>query len=281
MSDNTEQARFWNEEGGAAWVALQDRMDRQLEPLGLVGLKVADAKAGEHVLDVGCGCGGTTLLLAAAVGTRGSVRGVDISAPMAAVANERAAKAGYAHMQVEVLDAQTAELPSGEYDLVFSRFGVMFFADSGAAFANIRSSVKPGGRLTFVCWQKPSLNDCLSISARALVEVLPPQPPVDPLAPGPFAFADPDRVMSILTDAGWTGVAVQPHEQLLQVGGVTDFDATVELSMRIGPASRALANFPDLREPARRAIADAFRPHFQPEKGVMLGSAVWVVTARN
>lgn len=279
MADNTEQARFWNEEGGSSWVELQARMDAQLAPIGDAALALAAAKPGEHVLDVGCGCGATTMALAAAVGPTGSVSGVDLSEPMAKLARQRAASAGFDHVTLDVLDAQSASLPQATFDLLFSRFGVMFFADPVAAFANLATSMKSGGRLAFACWQKPSLNEWSAITGQALATVLPPQPPVDPLAPGPFAFADPDRIRQVLGNAGWAEVTVEPLESKMQLGGTTDFDEAVDLSLRIGPAYRALKLFPALHAPARQAIANALAPHYESGVGLSLAAACWLVSA--
>ena len=280
VNANPEQAKFWNDLGGQEWVALQDRLDRQLAPLGEAAIAVADPQPGQTVLDVGCGCGATTLTLAAAVGPAGSVRGLDISAPMTEVARARAAAAGLDQLDVEVGDAQDASLATGSYDLVFSRFGVMFFADPVAAFANLRAAAKPTGRLAFVCWAKPSENAWSAVTGRALMAVLPPQPVPDPLAPGPFAFADPERIRQILGDAGWQDIAIEEYRRTLQLGGSTDFDEIVDLSLRIGPASRALLGADDaLRSAARDAIVEALRP-LHGADGVLLDGVCWIVSAR-
>ena len=277
---NAEQARFWNEEGGASWVELQDRMDTQLAPIGDAALELADARPGEHVLDIGCGCGATTLALANAVGREGAVIGFDISTPMTDLARQRANALGLTWAHFRVGDAQVAKLASAHFDLLFSRFGVMFFADPVAAFANLRAAAKAGGRLAFVCWQKPALNEWASIAGKALAAVLAPQAPVDPLAPGPFAFADPGRTQQILADAGWTDVGVDPFELETALGGTTDFDEAVDLSLRIGPASRAIGAFPEQRGPARAAVAEALRPHYREGEGLRLKTACWLVSAR-
>lgn len=281
MSANAEQERFWNEQGGKEWVALQDQLDRQLAPFGEATLEAAAARPGESVLDVGCGCGATTLALAATVGSTGRVLGLDISAPMAELARQRGAEAGYVHMEVEVGDAQDAPLPGGAFDLVFSRYGVMFFVDPVAAFANLLGATKPGGRLTFVCWSNPQENAWATVSGRALVAVLPPQPTLDPLAPGPFAFADSARVRQVLTDAGWRDVDIAECRRIVQLGGTTVFEDAVDLSLRIGPTARALAGAEnaELRPAARAAISDALRP-YQTADGVMLEGVCWIVRAQ-
>lgn len=277
---NPEQAKYWNEHAGAEWVALQDRMDRQLGPLGDAALEAAAPQPGDAVLDVGCGCGATTLQLAAAVGNGGSVHGLDISGHMTAVAASRAAEAGLGNTTFTTADAQDAALAADAYDLIFSRFGVMFFADPVAAFSNLLSAARPGGRLAFVCWQKPADNAWSAVAGRAVMSVLPPQPVPDPLAPGPFAFADPERIRSILTRAGWSNIATDPCVRSLQMGGSANFDEVVDVSMRIGPASRALVGAePELRSLVVEAIRAALEPHRTPA-GVFLSGVCWIATAR-
>ena len=150
ISANAQQIEYWNATAGETWAQLQEPLDRQIEPLGLAAIDVLDPAKGEHIIDIGCGCGQTSLALSARVGPTGSVVGIDISRPMLAVAHRRARQASVVFRQ---LDAQTDDLGEGIFDAAFSRFGVMFFSDSVSAFANIRGSLKPGGRLAFVCWR--------------------------------------------------------------------------------------------------------------------------------
>jgi ubiquinone/menaquinone biosynthesis C-methylase UbiE len=196
---NAAQAEFWNQTAGTTWVQLQDQLDRQIEGVGLEAMRALSPGPGECVLDVGCGCGQTTLELAARVGETGAVTGVDISTPMLEVARARPVPVGAARPQFRELDVQTGDLGRAAFDAAFSRFGVMFFAGPAAAFTNIRAALRPGGRLAFVGWRSVAENPMMSAPVAAAAPFLPPMPPSDPTAPGPFAFADSDRVRGILS----------------------------------------------------------------------------------
>ena len=274
---NADQIAYWNAQVGETWVAQQDRLDRQLSPLGLTAMAALDLAADERVIDIGCGCGQTSLELAGEVGADGSVLGVDISAPMLEVARRRAAEAGLGNVQFLEADGQTHPFKSGGADALFSRFGVMFFEDPPAAFANLRKALRPGGRLAFVCWRPMTENQWMLLPLQAaLKHVPPPPPPDDPFAPGPFAFADPERVRGILTAAGFTGVEIAAHDA--RIGG-NSLEETVELSLRVGPLSRLLGEHPGHRDAVTVSLREALEPHAGPS-GVYLSAAVWIVTAR-
>ena len=271
---NAAQITYWNAEAGATWAQMQDTLDRELEPLGLAAIAALAPTAGERVIDIGCGCGTTSQQLAARVAPGGSVLGVDISAPQLAVAGQRAA--GMANLAFAEADAQTYPF-AGDADAIFSRFGVMFFTDPPTAFANLRSALKPGGRLGFVCWRGPLENECMSLPMMAAVTVAPElaAPPGDPFAPGPFAFADQARVRGILGAAGFKNIVIAPHDQPVSVGGVDD---TVALSLRVGMLGARLREAPHLREKVVDAIRAALAKHLTDGE-VCLGSGTWIVTA--
>ena len=215
---NGDQAEYWNSsEQVARWVGHQGRHDRMLSPLGDHVLAAAALSPGDDVLDVGCGCGSTTLAAARAVG-HGAVVGVDLSAPMLAQARANAASWGLANVSFQEADAQVRRFGRA-FDAVISRFGVMFFADPVAAFANLRAAARPAGRLAFVCWQPLEANEWLTVPQAAMAEhVLPPEP-AEPAAPGMFALADPARVRQVLGDAGWREVTVTSKVTPILVGG--------------------------------------------------------------
>jgi SAM-dependent methyltransferase len=281
-SDNDAQQQFWNEPGGQAWVQWQRQMDVQLSPLGDAAIEALHVQPGERVLDIGCGCGQTTLQVAHLVGPTGSAVGLDISGPMVQRAVDRASEAQLPQAHFVVADAQTAALAIiGEpVDAVLSRFGVMFFADPELAFANIASFTKPGGRLSFVCWQSPKENPWMSTLGRELVAVFGDPGPMDPAAPGPNAFADRDRTAKIIRAGGWTDVAVMPCVRPMQLFGTDDFETAVEGSLRIGAASRLLANATDEQRIATRTIADRVMRSFWRDGGAILDGACWLVTAK-
>ncbi len=276
---NADQIQYWNEVGGPKWVALHDVISAQIRPLGALAMDRAGLAAGERVLDVGCGIGDTTLELGRRVGPGGAVVGVDVSAPMLDRARAAALSAGAANVAFENADAQTAALP-GPFDVLYSRFGVMFFADPEAAFANLRRALRPGARLAFVCWRSLQENPWLVVPTLAVARHLPlPQP--DPHAPGPFAFADAARVGAILSRAGFVRVHHEPIDRELSVAGGRSLDETVDFLLQMGPASAALrqANAaPELVDRVRADLREAIAPHAGPE-GVRMGGAVWVVTA--
>ncbi|WP_293899891.1 class I SAM-dependent methyltransferase [Phenylobacterium sp.] len=272
---NTAQVEYWNTAAGPTWAELQAPLDRQLAPLGRAAMDALRPAAGERILDIGCGAGATSLDLARTVAPGGWVIGVDISRPLLAAARQRAA--GVEGLSFVEADAQSHTFAAESFDAVFSRFGVMFFADPTAAFANIRRAVKPGGRLAFICWRTPAENPIMTLPAAAAQPFLPPPPPPPPAGtPGPFAFADPDRVRAILADAGWTDARVAPHDVKTGAG---DLDAFLALALRVGPLGGLLRENPDQREVVIDAVRTTLKPHEGPQ-GILLDSATWIVTAR-
>jgi SAM-dependent methyltransferase len=234
---NAAQLAYWNESAGPTWADLQGPLDQQLAPLGRRAMAELALDGGLQVLDIGCGAGETTLALAAA---GAEATGVDISRPLLEVARRRAE--GAAGVRFLEADAQTWPFEAGSFDAVFSRFGVMFFADPPAAFANIRRALKPGGRLAFVCWRTPFENPIMSLPMMAaLPHIATPTAPPQPGAPGPFAFADPERVREVLTAGGFTDIAITPHDQEIGPG---DLETTVGLALQVGPLGALLRENP-------------------------------------
>lgn len=275
---NAEQIKFWNEESAQRWVESQAALDAQLETLGRRAMDSAALQSGERVLDVGCGCGTTTLELAGRVGRTGAAIGVDISAPM--LAQARRAAAGASNVRFINADAQTHRFDSDSAEVIFSRFGVMFFADPGAAFANLRTALTARGRLAFACWRSLPENPWMAVPMMAAMQHVAPPPPPAPDAPGPLAFADADRVRAILTGAGFADVRLDAFDETLTVGGSTDLDRAVRFLLDLGPTARLLREADPAVLPAvTAAIRDALQPYHGPE-GVRMTGAVWIVTAR-
>lgn len=275
---NAEQIRYWNEQSGPKWVARQAALDQQLAPLGTAVADRLAVAAGERVVDVGCGCGESTLDLARRVGPSGRVLGVDISEPMLARARERAE--GLEQVTLRQADAQAHAFPAAAFDVVYSRFGVMFFADPVAAFRNLRGALRGGGRLGFVCWQALWENPWMTVPLQAVAGLVQMPPPPPPDAPGPFAFADRERVTGILEGAGFADVAFEELRPLLTIAGGGDAERAAAFAMEIGPAAFALRDAdPAVRPRVQAAIAEAFGPYEGPN-GVALPGAAWVVTAR-
>lgn len=274
---NAEQIEYWNDQTGPKWVDLQPFIDAMLRPFGHAAMEGLGPLDGARVLDVGCGCGDTTLELAGRVGTAGEVLGVDLSAPMLERARQRAVEAAVERASFAQLDAQRDPMPE-RYDAVFSRFGVMFFADPVAAFANLRKAMRQGGRLSFICWQALDHNEWFLVPLRAALEHLPPPEPPEPDAPGPFAFADGSRVERILRDAGYSNVAAVAHDTEIAVGEGHSLDEVAEIVTRIGPTNRLLGDSSDdLRRRVVAAVRASLEPYFD---GVArMRAAAWRVTA--
>ena len=209
----------WNGENGRRWVENQDRLDRMLATYGQALGRAADPAAGDHVLDVGCGAGATTFDMAARVGPSGRVVGLDISAPLIGraldLAAERTARREGA-VEFRLADAALADF-APDFDRIVSRFGVMFFDDPAAAFANLRGALKPGGRLVFVCWRGAAENDWTRLPMSA-IRHLASTPSPDPEAPGPFSFGDRARIKRILVDAGYADIDIRPFDSPVHFG---------------------------------------------------------------
>jgi SAM-dependent methyltransferase len=276
---NADQIEGWNNAQGRSWAMLHERLDRQIAPIGLAAMAKAGFRPGEQVLDVGCGCGESTLEIARRLSPGGDVLGVDISAMLLGIARETAAAQDAANVRFIQTDAQTTAWETG-LDVVFSRFGVMFFDDPPAAFANLRRALKSGGRLAFCCWRTPAENPWLALPLQATQHLLPPLPRGDPTAPGPFAFQDSERVRGILTAAGFANIVIEPLD--LRTGSES-LDDTTFTTMRIGQlgsALRQLGPSDALKSQVAAALRNALATHV--EDGVVkLATATWIVSARS
>ncbi len=278
---NADMNEYWNGDGGHKWVRFQDRMDASLIPFGHKAMAAAAVSADECVIDVGCGCGDTTLEMARRVGPAGQVLGIDISEPILARARTRAASTGERNVTFERGDAQIHRFAPAAADVMYSRFGIMFFDDPAAAFGNLRRGLKPGGRVAFICWRPVRDNEWISLSLDVVAKHVPLPPPPGSEAPGPLSFSDPDRVRRILTSAGLSDIAIEGSHTPFKVGGT--LDEAVEFLTQMGPASGAIAQS-DADEETRSRIAadmrDALTP-YDTGQGAVIGAATWIVTARN
>jgi SAM-dependent methyltransferase len=274
---NADQIAYWNGPGGQHWTDRQQTQDILLAPVSDILIDRAKAKAGERIVDVGCGCGATTIAFAQKVGPAGHVFGIDISAPMLARARQ-IAPAGIP-VDFALADATVYPFVSGSFDLVVSRFGVMFFAKPAISFANMRTALRPSGRLTFACWRQPRDNPWLMAPLQAVYKHVPKLPQLGPEDPGPFSFASEQRVIRILSEAGFSGIEMEPCNLSLDVAVGRGLDAAVETALEIGPASRALEGQPpEVRAAAANSIREALAP-FASGNAVPLAASIWIVTA--
>ena len=267
----------WESSEGEHWATNADRYTRMLGGFGDIITTAASYRPGERVLDVGCGNGDLTLAAARAVGESGKVHGVDLSPAMLDVARARAAADGLGNISFEAADAASFAPDVAGFDVVVSRFGVMFFDDPTSAFGHIRSLMAPGGRLAFACWQDLFANDWMIVPGAAVAEVLPLPVGDDPTAPGPFAFADADRITAILGAAGFTNPAAAPATAELWMG---DDAAEAAHFMRTTGLGRAVFEGapPDLEAEAVARATTALVP-YESASGVLIGGAAWLVTA--
>jgi SAM-dependent methyltransferase len=278
---NEDQIAYWNGDAGDKWTRNQEILDRTLEALGLAAIEAAGPATGERVLDIGCGCGSTTIELARRVGPGGEVVGADISAPMVARARERARQIA-APITVLEADAAAHSFERGRFDLAFSRFGVMFFDDPVAAFANIRRALKSSGRLAFVCWRPVRENGWVTSGLEVVLSHVPRPEPMDPNAPGPFAFADAERVKGILAEAGFRDVGLRAFDADILMGEDGTPESAAAFTVDLGPVGRLLADASAATKARVEAdLVERYRTMKGPDGKVRGNGAVWIVTARN
>lgn len=274
---NSDQRAFWNGPGGHTWVARQTHTDAILAPVSKALLALAAPRAGERVLDVGCGCGASTLELARAVGASGRVAALDISEPMLAEGKARAEAAGIANIDWRQADAATAALDG--FDLLASAFGLMFFGDPVAAFAHMRSAAGRGARMAFVCWRSLRENPWMEVPMGAVAPHVPPRPKANPQAPGMFAFADPQRISGVLTAAGWAPPRLDRFDCDLDIAAGRGLEEAVAQSTKIGAVNSWLRGQPDeVVAAAVASIREALAPH-RDGSSVHLPAAMWLVSS--
>ncbi|MDQ6434758.1 class I SAM-dependent methyltransferase [Mesorhizobium sp. LHD-90] len=275
VSPNRDQMELWNKASGEAWVDMQVLLDRMLEPFGRLVVDAGYPGEGGQALDIGCGCGATTLAMARRVGAGGRCVGLDISRPLIAAARRRAVAEGIENASFVEGDAQTYALDQGRYDAVISRFGVMFFDDPVAAFANIRRGVRPGAKLTFAAWRSPAENEFMTTAVRAAAPLLPPMPTPNSDAPGQFAFADGSRVTSILEASGWSKVQLHQADVPCRMSEAD----LMTYATRLGPVGAALR---ELDRNTAEKVIEALHPAFAPfvEAGyAQFTAACWLAEA--
>lgn len=272
---------IWAGDMGKNWASRNAAMDRQLAPVADLGLKVLAPQPGERVLDLGCGGGATTAMLAEAVAPDGHVTGLDISPDLLTIARDR--MAGRAGVEFIEADAQEHGFGGPPFDALFSRFGCMFFSDPAKAYANLRAALRPGARALFLVYTPPADNYWASIPARVANEVLGPAEPTPPDAPGPFGWQRPDYFAPILSGAGFRDVTWAAKDLEFEVGEGDDPDPVARatsLLTKIGPVARRLRAAPEgSRERLVPLLSEALRPYVKGD-WVVLPARIWVITAR-
>ncbi|CAH0180609.1 class I SAM-dependent methyltransferase [Pseudomonas mediterranea] len=280
---NAHHVADWSGQSGERWVANQARLDAMVTMFGQAAIEAAAPAKGERVLDVGCGTGASSLALVSRVGAEGQVLGVDISEAL--ISRARSIAQQDLPVLFQVADASSAELPERAFDILFSRFGVMFFDDPTGAFTHMRRALRPGGRVAFVCWRSAAENDWMRLPMGAIKGIVRPTAPPDPEAPGPFSFGDRGRVARILTAAGFTDIAIAPFDASVPFGEGETRDAAIDdavkMTLEVGPLSLVLADQPgDIRAHVSAAVRAAFAG-LPGERSVMIDGAAWIVMARN
>jgi SAM-dependent methyltransferase len=279
---NAEQEAYWNGTESQHWTDLPDKYDEMLAPYLERVVDAAELAAADRVLDVGCGCGATTLAAARRVST-GEAVGIDLSKAMIDRARQRAIDEGLGNARFEVADAQTFKL-AVPFNAVVSRFGVMFFADPVAAFRNLHDLLWPGGRIAFACWRDVAHNEWVTVPMSALLQQIPPNADAPglpkPGEPGPFAFADEGHLRSVLTDAGFADIALATVDDKILVGGHGTLDDAVDFVTHSGMTRRTFGTAAPAVQTAVRTALHASLAPFASDDGVRLGASAWLATAR-
>jgi SAM-dependent methyltransferase len=274
------QVAYWSGSGGENWLKGAARTESAIAELGERAIAAAKVRPGERVIDIGCGTGPTTLALARAAAPGGSVLGCDISPVLADEARRRALAAGVGNVRFAAADASTYAFEPGAADLLFSRFGVMFFGDPAAAFRHLRGALTPGGRLVFLVWRPFKDNAWAFVPFAAAGPLLPQMPRPAPDEPGPFSFGDPARPRALLAEAGFADITVDPLDATMSLsrGGL---DEAVQAALEVGPLSRLLKDASaDVQLRAADAVRSALARHLTAD-GVVLPAACWLIRARN
>ncbi|KJS24141.1 MAG: SAM-dependent methyltransferase [Hyphomonadaceae bacterium BRH_c29] len=271
---NAEQAEQWNGPGARSWIQAQTLLDQTFLNFEKMLVEAVKAAGASTVLDIGCGTGATTRAIARQLGPDGRALGLDISAPMIARATELAKTEGSAAL-FAAGDAQTQAFEPGSFDMITSRFGVMFFSDPVAAFSNLRGALRPDGQLAMVSWRSAAENPFMTVAERAAAPLLPDLPPRRSGSTGQFAFADQTRIQGILDDSGWRG----GRNEAIDVTCTFPADALDTYLSLMGPVGQMLAQQDD---DLKRRVVDAIRTSFETYlvgSNIAFTAACWMTRA--
>ena len=276
---NKKQKEFWSGKGGDVWVEKQNAMDVMLEPLGAAALSKLPNDLGEHILDIGCGCGSTTLSIAEHLPKNSRITGVDISEPMLDQARKLSLERNLSNTDFQVMDIQTELDEENTYSAAFSRFGVMFFETPVLAFKNIHRSLQQEAKLSFVCWQSPQLNPWQALSIQVIKKFVDlPSPP--PRSPGPFAFAEINYLESIMVDSDFKDIAIESHEEQITMFVGKSLEEASNDYLSINPVVTAMLeeSSQEVKDDISGALQNLFE-EYSDGNGLHFPSATWLVTA--
>jgi ubiquinone/menaquinone biosynthesis C-methylase UbiE len=279
MTVNQQQSEAWNGAESGHYVDQADRYDRQLAPFTDALLACVQLEPHHSVLDVGCGCGATTIAAARVART---ALGADLSAPLLEVAADRARSAAVDNAEFVVADAQTYDFDEGAFDLVISQFGLTFFDDPVSAFTNLRRALASSGRIAFVCWQGLEANQWVSVVGRAVAHHVA-LPDLGGMAGGPgmFALKDPDETTALLDAAGFTQIEIEPISPTILLGGGATLDDSIDFLLGMGIVRGLLGRLDsDARAEAIESVRGTLAERYEPGVGVRLGTGAWLVSAR-
>lgn len=270
-----EQTTLWNSLAGRAWVEAQELLDQMFKPFEDLLVEAVSAGSGGRVLDVGCGTGSTTLAVARLLGAKDRCIGIDISDPMIAAARARAERESTPASFIRA-NAQIHAFEPASFDMIISRFGVMFFDDSVRAFANLRRAARDDAEFRFVAWRSAAENPFMTTAERAAAPLLPNLPARRPDAPGQFAFADQRRVCRILEESGWAEIDIRP----IDVACTLPEKELVRYLTRLGPVGLILQGADDrTRTQVIETVRAAFDPYVHGAE-VRFTAACWMISAR-
>jgi ubiquinone/menaquinone biosynthesis C-methylase UbiE len=272
---NDEQTALWNGPAGRAWVEAQQLLDQMFKPFEDLFVEAVATRSGGQVLDVGCGTGSTTLAIARRLKATGRSVGIDISEPMLATARTRAEQEGTPAIFI-CANAQTHAFESASFDMIISRFGVMFFDDAVRAFTNLRRAARDGAELRFIAWRSAAENPFMTTAERAAAPLLPTLPARRPDAPGQFAFADQHKVYAILEESGWAEIDIQP----LDLACTFPEKELVRYLSWLGPVGMILQEADDrTRTQIIEMVRAAFDPYVHGDE-VRFTAACWMTCAQ-